>query len=366
MSLTKTPYRSIHLGLLLALMLFTVLSGCQSMAARQSDPITLEPIASSEAQWTGIAVADNDRIFVNYPRWSDNVPISVAELLDGKPTPFPNRSMNAWKPGKDPETHLICVQALYVDEKNRLWILDPANPLFKGVIPGGPKLLQVDLSTDRVVRTYRFDSEIAPEGSYLNDVRIDTQRDFAYITDSGEGALIALDLKKGDARRVLDDHRSTTSEDVVLTIGGSKWLPEGTTPQVHADGIAYDPGADMVYYQALTGRTMYRIPGASLRQFQLSEDSVASTVETVGQTGASDGLIFGPDGKIYISALEHDAIFRTTPDGEVETVVQSKAIAWPDSFSFGPSGQLYFTTARIHEGAAPKEPYGIYRISVSP
>jgi hypothetical protein len=36
---------------------------------------------------------------------------------------------------------------------------------------------------------------------------------------------------------------------------------------------------------------------------------------------------------------------------------------WPDSFSFGPDGKLSFTTSRIHEGAKPAAPYGIYRIS---
>ena len=47
-------------------------------------------------------------------------------------------------------------------------------------------------------------------------------------------------------------------------------------------------------------------------------------------------------------------------------VIQDKAIAWPDSFGFGPDGRLCFTTSRIHEGAAPREPYGIYRITPAP
>ncbi len=270
--------------------------------------------------------------------------------------------MNAWRPGKAPASHLVCIQALFIDDKNRLWILDPANPQFKGVIRGGAKLLQVDLVTNRVTRAYRFGSEIALENSYLNDVRIDTQREFAYITDSGDGALIALNLKTGEARRVLDKHPSTSSEDVILTIGGRPWLRNGEQPRIHSDGIAYDARADIVYYQALTGRTMYRISASSLRTFDLSEMTLEAKVETVGITGAADGLIFGPDGKVYISALEHDAIRRTTPQGQVETVIHDQAISWPDSFSFGPDGKLYFTTSRIHEGATPKEPYGIYRI----
>ncbi|NIP26862.1 MAG: hypothetical protein GWO38_24365, partial [Phycisphaerae bacterium] len=69
-------------------------------------------------------------------------------------------------------------------------------------------MLQVDLTNDAVVRTFRFGSEIAPRNSYLNDVRIDTQREFAFMTDSGDGALVVLNLKTGKARRVLQNHPS--------------------------------------------------------------------------------------------------------------------------------------------------------------
>jgi DNA-binding beta-propeller fold protein YncE len=222
----------------------------------------------------------------------------------------------------------------------------------------------MDLTSKTIVQTYRFSSEITPEVSYLNDVRIDTNNEFAYITDSKDGALIVLDLKTGEARRRLDNHPSTASEGVTLTIGGKPWMRDGKRIDVHADGIAYDPESDDVYYQVLTGRTMYRIKASFLRQFDLSENELAARVETVGQTGAADGLIFGPDKKVYISALEHDAILRTTLKGEVETVVQDKVIVWPDSFSFGPDNKLYFTTSRIHEGATPKGQFGIYRVTL--
>jgi sugar lactone lactonase YvrE len=352
------------MGWLIVLVSIVMASSCQTKTHRQSEGIQLEPVAFSDAQWTGIAISQEGRLFVNYPRWSANVPLSVAELKNGDPIPYPNDLMNNWKPGKDPASHFVCIQAVFVDDKNRLWILDPANPQFKGVIPGGPKLLQVDLTIDAVVRTFSFDSEIAPRNSYLNDVRIDTQREFAFMTDSGDGALVVLNLKTGKARRVMQNHPSTASEDVILTIGGNPWLLNGKPPSVHADGIAYDATADIVYYQALTGRTMYRISAAWLRQFIISEMVLETKVEMVGRTGASDGIIFGPDQKVYISALEHDAILRTTPQGRVETVIQDAAIVWPDSFSFGPDGKLYFTTSRIHEGPAPRGPYGIYRITL--
>ncbi len=348
--------------ILIVLLVFS--NGIQSQLEATENKIVLEPVAFSDIQWTGLAIANNGRLFVNYPRWSNNLPFSVAELIDGKPVPYPNQIMNSWEPGKDPSTHLVCVQALYIDNKNMLWILDPANPMFKGTIPNGPKLLQVDLVTNTVIKTYPLGSEIAPEISYLNDVRIDTNNDFAYITDSKDGALIVLNLKTGEARRRLDNHPSTASENVILTVGGEPWMRNGEKIRVHSDGIAFDPIGDFVYYQVLTGRTMYRIKASLLRQFNLPESEIEKMVEKVGQTGAADGLIFGPDGKIYISALEHDAIFRTTPQGNVETVIKDKDIVWPDSFSFGKDNKLYFTTSRIHEGGEPKGPFGIYRIKL--
>jgi sugar lactone lactonase YvrE len=327
--------------------------------------VVLEPVAFSDLMWTGVALSDEGRIFVNYPRFGPDLPVSVAELVQGLPVPYPNIELNSWTPEKDPAVYLICVQSVFIDDKDRLWILDPANPGFQGVVPGGPKLLQVDLATNSVVQTFNFGPEIAPPNSYLNDVRIDTQREFAFMTDSGAvGAIIVLNLQTGEVRRVLNNHRTTTAEDIVLTVGGAPFMLGGQTPRLNSDGIAYDKYTDTLYYQALTGRTMYRITASSLRESGISDREIEEGISIVGKTGAADGLIVGPDGKVYISALEKDAILRTTRDGEVETVIQDPAISWPDSFSFGPDGKLYFTTARIHELGAPTERFGLYRIDI--
>jgi len=41
--------------------------------------------------------------------------------------------------------HLVCVQNVYIDANNNLWILDPTMLRFTGPVPGGPKLIQIDL-----------------------------------------------------------------------------------------------------------------------------------------------------------------------------------------------------------------------------
>ena len=337
----------------------------QFLTACGGDPTpagTLELVAESARQWTGVAVAPDGRLFVNYPRWSDDVPISVAELVDGRPRPYPSQAWNQWAPGRDPATGFVCVQSVTVDDRGSLWILDPANPGFQGVVPGGPKLLKVDLATNTVVETFRFDETVAPPNSYLNDLRIDTGRGVVYLSESGAGALVVLDTKTGRSRRLLADHASTKAEPIDVVIEGTPWKRDGQTPQVHADGIALSPDRRWVYYQALTGRTMYRVPTAALRDAGLSAEALAASVERVAESGVSDGIAFGRDGNLYLSSLEEDAINRLTPAHVRERVVHDPRLAWPDSFAVARDGSLYVTTAQIHRGPSPPEPYRLWRL----
>jgi sugar lactone lactonase YvrE len=138
--------------------------------------------------------------------------------------------------------------------------------------------------------------------------------------------------------------------------------PDGTVPRVHADGIALDLAGEYLYYQALTGRTLYRIETRWLRDAGLTEQEQAAKVESLGQTGAADGLFFGPDNRIYISSLEENAIKAVTPGGKPVIVVQSPEMAWPDSFAISPDGSIYVTTSQIHRGPKPPEPYKIFKL----
>jgi sugar lactone lactonase YvrE len=343
--------------------------GCGAPEPEIAEPVppepTLEIFAESDRQWTGVAVTEDGRVFVNFPRWGPEVPVSVAEILaDGSLRSYPDEVWQGWTPGADPTNSFVCVQSVVADGEGSLWVLDPANPWFQGVVPGGARLIEIDLATDRMVRVIGFDETVAPAGSYLNDVRIDHAHGSAYISDSGTGALVVVDLDTGASRRVLGDHASTSAEEVVLNIGGADWLlPNSAAPQVHADGIAYERVSDFIYYQALTGRTLYRIAGTALRDSSLDDLALAARVERVADSGASDGLLWDGAKGIFISAIEDDAIKRWSASGGVEVIVQDPLIAWPDSFAMAPDGGLYVTTSQIHRGPDPPEPYRILKVT---
>lgn len=321
-------------------------------------------VASSRRQWTGVAVSRDGRVFVNYPRWSPETTLSVAEVLgSGQIRPYPNEEINHWDPMAGTGDHFVCVQSVVCDGRGYLWILDTGNPYLQGVLEGGAKLVKVDMKTDRIERVYVFDSTTASPGSYLNDVRIDGQARFAYLTDSNLGAIIVLDLNTGQSRRVLDDHPSTSAENVEVRVNGQVLTYyDGSPFVVHSDGIALSRDNEYLYYQALTGHTIYRIPTGYLQDGSIDADILGQQVEIFVKGGLCDGMAFDRQGNLYLSAIEENAIKRVRPDGQIETLARDFRISWPDSFSITPDGTVYFTTSRVHEAGMFKEECKVYKL----
>jgi sugar lactone lactonase YvrE len=337
----------------------------------QQDPKLQQIAAFPDRQVTGITVAADGRIFVNFPYWSDVHSVSVAQLGEKSAlTPYPDSN---WNSNEGPvDRRFICVQSVVADDQDALWVLDPASVKFEGVVSGGAKLIKIDLRTNKVVRDIVFPDSVAPKKSYLNDVRVDTQNGFAFITDSGIGGLVVVDLKNGQARRVLQNHPSTKAEpSVTLVIEGVKLVdPKSGEPvQFHSDGIAYDKAGGFLYYQALSGRTLYRIPVRDLENISLTDTELAKSIETVATVPAADGLAFR-NGSVYSTAIEQNAIVRIDlATKQLEMVTKDARLKWPDTLSFGPDGSLYVTNSQIHlmprfnHGVSKvTEPYGVYRI----
>jgi sugar lactone lactonase YvrE len=328
---------------------------------------SIELVADFGHQVTGVTVSETNRIFVNFPRWTEDSAISVAELKDGEVKPYPDEEWNAWRNAKKdemtPNDHWVCVQSVVADQRGSLWVLDPAAPAQAHVVDKGPKLVKIDLATDKVTQVIAFGEDAAPQGSYLNDVRFSSDGKYAFITDSGvRGALVVVDIAAGKSVRVLDGHPSTQMKKGLDVTADGKVLrrPDGRGVEFSADGIELSSDGKYLYWQAIKGDTLYRIPAAALTGAASKGEDVASQVEEYGLNGVNDGLLIvrnqgnGGD-EMYLTSVQDDAIkVRNLADGpkaKAKVVVQDKRLRWPDTFSQGPDRTIYVTTSHIQDSA---------------
>lgn len=314
----------------------TLITAFQTVSAQ--DEAIIPVTAFRGAQATGITISENGRMFVNFPRWREGVPFSVVEVLaDGTHRPYPDRVTNEWEVGQNVNRDkFICVQTVKA-HGNNLYVLDTRNPLRKGTITV-PTLFVYDLLTDKLIKTYPLATS-TKSYSYVNDLQVDTKKNKIYLTDSGAPGLIVLDIPTGDNFRVLDDHRFTSAEREYIVVNGKKH--EGKS---HCGGIALDPKADILYFHALTGYTLYGVPTDQLISGNIDEANVFKM-----RTPAPDGMILDDKGNLYMGALENNAIVYITPDkSEIRILSSEGDISWPDTFTIH-NGYLYYTNSRAHE-----------------
>jgi sugar lactone lactonase YvrE len=349
---------------------------------------SLEPVTYFDgAMPTGVTVSQRGRIFVNFPKWGDEVSFTVAEIRNGKPVAYPDEQINKTN-AQDRAAAFMSVQSVVVDPADRLWILDTGSPMFQPTEYGGPKLVCVDLTADKVIQKILFPQDVALPTTYLNDVRFDLRRGskgMAFITDSaqkGPNGIIVVDLASGESWRRLHDHLSTKAEELqtfLPIVEGRPFLehqPDGSVKQgasMGSDGIAISSDGMRLYYCPLGSRKLYSVDTDALCKRSLDDKEVAATVVHEGDRGgASDGLESDAAGNIYSTNYEHNAILRRPPGGHWETVTHDPRLLWPDTLSLATDGYLYVTANQLHRQARyqkghdlRRKPYTLFRIRVS-
>ncbi|KAB2580009.1 hypothetical protein DBV05_g1523 [Lasiodiplodia theobromae] len=347
-------------------------------------------------QWpTGIAVSSSGRLFSNYPSGLDpentndgsNNKYAVAELFaNNTERPYPSAEFNnppggsinyTTNPpsGANYQDHLIGVQSVVIDALDRLWILDTGRALTADgtLVPasvGGPKLIGVDLATDKVIQTIVFPPDVATPFSYLNDVRFDLRANLpagggeggvAYITDSsneGRNAIIVVNLASGAAWRRLDGYPGVRAEgQFVAHVWGEPvyGLPQGAGgPVAYAstgsDGIALSADGDELFWSQVAGRHIHGVPTARLRATEATSEVLAqASVTKRGQKGFSDGFETDSNGLVYVGNIEQNAVNWYSPaNGTTGVFVRDPRINWIDTFSVSEDGYLYFTINQLN------------------
>lgn len=333
----------------------------------------LEQVFSDDTyQLTGVAVSKDGRLFTCYPLWPGPHKYDVVEIFpNNQVKPYPDEAMNSWKEGEDGKNKWVCVQAVYVDEENYLWVVDPACPNMEQVYDNSCKLVKFNLATNSIEKVYRFDG-ILSDKSYINDVRVDTRRNVAYLTNSNEGGIVVVNLETGTIRELLRNHYSVKHDpSFKLIVDGKEFKKKGYPVHLQSDGIALTPDGEWLYYKPLTDNKLYRIQTELLRNEELPEDKREAAVEDLSSFSVTDGMIFDKRGNLHLGDYQNYKMVKITPAHKQEDVVADERLIWPDSYAISEDDYLYISCSQINKQPDYNEgenkritPYAIYRMKL--
>ena len=361
-----------------------VVSGGPAQGKR--DP-KLETVATfaGPAMPVGVAVSKEGRIFLSFPRWLDPVKNTVVELKDGELKAFPDAETNAFDFKKmakmSPAAHFVSPQAIVFDKQNRLWILDPGSFNFSATLPGGPKLWAYDINSGKRVKAISFPSDVALKTTALNDVRFNLDQGtagMAYITDSNVGGIIVVDLASGKSWRQLDGEASVMPViGLQQTVEGKplkQVKPSGEVAAVAfaSDGIAISDDGKTLYYNAIVSHDVYSLPTGMLANKDADPMKVKKAIKKVAtKPSGNDGMIMGPDGMLYTTDFEDNAIRQVDPkSGSAKIFVRDERLLWPDTLAIQ-DGYLYITSNQLARQPSfnggkdlRQPPYALFRVKL--
>jgi sugar lactone lactonase YvrE len=303
--------------------------------------------ASSTLIMNGVTTTPEGRRFVVVQPLHGAQP-QVVEITSGSAVAYPDSQWNAWRNGEDGRSAFVGVNSLRIGPDGALWIVDRGAPgIGKPLVPGGPKLVRIDLTLNKVTRIY--DLGAAAQGkSFVDDVRFNGTH--AYLTDAGRPALIVLDLTSGAARRALEDHPSTIASRPLMAEGRQLFDERGAPIVVHADQLEVSADGRWLYFQPCSG-PMSRIETRYLDEASLEPAALAGHVLPFADTPSTGGTAIDTAGVIYVSDTNNSRILRVSPTGEISILISDPRLAWVDAMWIDDKGQLWMPTAQLNRVA---------------
>lgn len=346
-------------------------------AVQATEVGTLETVTEfTDYRGGGVAITPEGRIFVSmFPM--DSPKYRVVELMaNGTKRPYPTID---WADGTETgEVGISGVIGIHSDSKGVLWILD------MGSEKSPAKLVGWDSVKEQLHATIEIDKAATLGNSFLQDFVIDEVNQKIYIADMSLGnlagetkpAIISIDIKTGKAKRILEGTSSfmPPQRDIIIdaSLLASK-SEDGKVTKLHLglNPIAIDGESKWVYFGAVSGEIIYRIPASVLADDNISDEKRASKIEEFGPKRPSDGIAIAPGGGILATDVENSAVGLTTK-GKYEVLVQDKQLSWPDSIAVS-NGWVYVTQDQLHllppfsQGLGnAKPPYKLMRFRYQP
>jgi sugar lactone lactonase YvrE len=269
-------------------------------------------------------------------------------------------------------TSVIGVQ---VTQDGTLWMLDMGG---EGI---SPKLVGWDTKANRLKSVHVIPIEASVANSFYQDFAVDEKRGKVFIADMSRGgmidksepAIVVIDLKTGQTRRVLSGNKFFQPGETPIIAEGKPMQMKDDQNTVHQiklglNPIAIDPENDWVYFGAMTPGKLYRVSAETLGNFAKSESEIESVIEVYADKPSCDGIAAGENGKVYITNVNEGAISIADQSG-TRTWIKDDRIVWPDGLYVAPDKSVIVTVNQLNRAATfndgkslAQPPYQILKI----
>lgn len=272
---------------------------------------------------------------------------------DGNHTPYPDEFW-AGKPRPDGRG-MAGVIGIRADADGIVWMLDLGDRTHQ------PKLVGWNDYENRLHKVIVLPQNVLRPSSFAQDFVIDRRRRRIYIADmtlnpggaSDYPAIIVVDLDTGLSRRMLEAHPTLMpSEDPVRVDGKTISLRmadgELVPYRYGLNPIAMDPLGKWVYFGAMSGTSVHRIPADALAD-ESDVAALAAQMEYWCAKPRCDGFDVDALGNIYVTDVENSAIGLASPMGYSILAQDRDRLGWPDGVELDSEGRwLYITANQLH------------------
>lgn len=286
----------------------------------------VKTVATFDERPANLTVSSDGRVFVSIHPLINPTTKLVEVSAIGSKNIYPNKEYSF---GKD--STIAATIAVKADSKGNLWILDL----------GKKQFVIWDIKKNRLKNTIKISSNVLTEASFLQDFVLDEKRNRAIIADMTQGdlkskpepAFIVVDIKTGISKRFAQGHKSMMPD----FEGGFALNP-----------IAIDPEFNWVYYGAIHGKKVYRVPASSFD----SEKNVIENIKVYAPKSYSDGIAADRNQNVYITDIEKQAIGVSNKNGYKILAKLPKNQTWPDGLAVANDGYVYATVNQLDKNAA--------------
>lgn len=118
------------------------LTGCIAVGLSAQQLDTVARIMPPEPDMSGIAVTEDGRVFLGFPRHADNHRgCALAELKNGKLVPFPDKEMT-YPSSRPYEEWLVSPHGMTTDDRGNIWLVDDGKRAgIEGIPEGAAKVV---------------------------------------------------------------------------------------------------------------------------------------------------------------------------------------------------------------------------------